>query len=640
MIVMLLLLSIVGVAEAAGYKESPMLAEQVAAGKLPPVEERLPENPVVVTPLVEPGQYGGTMRMGFTGNNPGWGGMWFVTGWENLVIWKPDFSGIQPNIAESWEISDDVREFTFHLRKGMKWSDGEPFTADDIIFYIDDVLFNEEISPTGPAANWLPTEGQEEFKAEKIDDYTVKLIFKNPNGLFLYNAATWAGRHLTFFPKHYLKQFHKKYNPDVDKLVEQAESEGVENWMGLFNLKASGPETDTQEFYHQPERPVLFPWVVTQKLTGTTILMERNPYYWKVDDQGNQLPYIDEIIGTSFQEAESRTFAMLNGDLDVLKDPGNENRIVYHEAVDEGKPLQLRYTSSDGANQQVIYFNQTIDNPIKAELFASKDFRIGMSHAINRQEIIDIVYDGQGTPAQPAPLESSPLYVERLANQYIEYDLDLANSYLDKVLPDKDDEGFRLDKNGQRLSIILMVSNDLSYGANWEQVAELLIEYWKEVGVEVKLNSVANDQYLIHKNDNVIEATVYTGDGGAGLTPILDCRNYVPMEYFGMFGNGWFSWRVGSLASVNVESPQKIKDIRTKFETEVLVAPTQEQQVEKMKEILEFAADEFWSIGIARPGEGYEIFHERLGNIPETWIVGFVEGVQKITYPEQWYLKE
>src|SRR5215213_4401963 len=151
------------------YSESPMLAAKVKAGELPAVSERLPTNPAVITPFNEVGQYGESLRVGFTGTNPGWGGLWYITGWENLVAWSPDFSGIVPNIAESWEVSDDVREYTFHLREGMKWSDGEPFTADDIMFYIEDVLFNKDLSPSGPISDWLPQEGRDEFVAEKID---------------------------------------------------------------------------------------------------------------------------------------------------------------------------------------------------------------------------------------------------------------------------------------------------------------------------------------------------------------------------------------------------------------------------------------------------------------------------------------
>jgi peptide/nickel transport system substrate-binding protein len=623
-----------------GFTESPMMAEKVAAGDLPPVEERLPENPAVVEPINEVGQYGGELRIGFTGNNPGWGGMWFMTGWENLVIWKPDFSGVAPNIAESWEVSDDVREYTFHLRKGLKWSDGVDFTADDVLFYFEDILFNEEINRAqGAVADWLPREGANDFKAEKIDDYTFKMIFANPNGTFLYQLATWSGRHITFFPKHFLMQYHKKYNPDVDALVTA--EEGVEDWVGLFNKYACGPADDTQNFYRYPQRPTLFPWMVTEPLgSGTVVTLERNPYYWKVDTEGNQLPYIDIVKGYSYLDEESRVLAMLNGDLDYIKDPSGNDRILFFDAVDEGKPLAISDTISDGGTTNTIHFNRTVADPVKAAVFADKNFRIGMSYAINRPEIIEIVHSGQGTPSQAAPLESSPLYNEQLANQYIEYDVDKANEYLDMVLPEKDAEGYRLGSDGQRFSIVFSISNDLTYGTNWVQIAELLIGYWDKVGVEVKLNSMADTVFAENKKANNLEATIYTGEGGAGLTAILDPRYYIPGEYFGMFGNGWYAWRTKSVDSTQVEMPAEYVAMRTRYENEVLGAPTQEAQIAVMSELLQQAADEFWVIGISRPAPGYQVYNARLGNQPAEWIIGWIEGVQKLTYPEQWYIIE
>ncbi|MBN1429187.1 MAG: ABC transporter substrate-binding protein [Anaerolineae bacterium] len=621
------------------YKESPMLADKVASGDLPPVEERLPETPRVVEVLGEIGQFGGTMRQGFTGTNPGWGGMWYVAGWECLTQWSADFSGVEMNIAENIEISDDVKEFTIHLRKGMKWSDGADFTADDIMFYIDDIIFDTDLSPNGAVADWLPADGADDFKAEKIDDYTVKFIFANPHGTFLYQAAQWNGRHIAFFPKHYLEQYHKKYNDKVDDLLEG--EEGIEDWIGLFNKYAAGPTQDTQQYFNVPERPVLFPWVVTKPLeAGTTIEMARNPFYWKVDAEGNQLPYMDGITGTSYQDDQARLLGMLNGDLDFVKDPGGDNRIAYHDAVDEGKPLYIRYNNSDGANSNTIHFNRNTPDEAKAAIFENKDFRIGMSHAINRQEVIDIVHSGQGTPSQQGPLDSSPLYNEQCANQYLEYDVDLANEFLDKVIPDKGSDGYRLTPDGAPLSIIFTISNDLTYGTNWVQVAELLIGYWDKVGVKVVLNAVADEQYQVVRDENQMEATVYTGEGGAGITAILDPRYYVPMEQFGMFGNGWFGWRVKSTTIVQVEPPDWVKEWREKYEQEVLFAPSQEAQIESMKEIIQMAADEFWVLGISRPGNGYYPFHTRVANIPETWIDGWIEGVQKLLYPEQWYLTE
>ncbi|MBX3062101.1 MAG: ABC transporter substrate-binding protein [Anaerolineae bacterium] len=623
---------------AQGFQESPMLAAKVQAGELPPVNERLPETPAVITPFKEVGKYGGNMRIGFTGNNPGWGGLWYITGWENLVAWAPDFSGVVPNIAESWEVSADVKEYTFHLRKGMKWSDGVDFNADDIMFYIEDVLFNTELSPSGPITDWLPTEGRDQFKATKIDDYTVKFSFANPYGTFLYTLAQWNGRHITWFPKHYLTQFHAKYNDKVDELV--AQTEGVEDWVGLFNNKASGPTDDTNNYFNNLERPLLFPWIPTSILgANTQMTMVRNPYYWKVDTQGNQLPYVDEVTGVSYQDSEARTLAMINGDLDYIKDPAGDDRITFFDAVDGGAPLEISAPVSDGGTTNTIHFNRNAKDAELGKVFGNKDFRIGMSYAINRPEIIEIVYFGQGTPSQAAPLESSPLYNETLATQYTEYDVAKANEYLDKVLPNKGADGYRLREDGQPFSFVFTVSNDLSWGGNYVQVAELLIGYWDKVGIKATLNSVADAQAVELRENNDVQATMFTGEGGAGLTAILDPRYYTPGSLFGLFGNGWWAWYAGSQEAVQVEPPQDIKDIRNVYE-EVLKQPTQEAQVEQMKKVLDIAVEQFWVLGISRPGPGYQPYHKRVGNQPDTWIAGWIEGVQKITLPEQWYIKE
>jgi peptide/nickel transport system substrate-binding protein len=623
------------------YSESSMLTEKVDAGDLPPVDDRLPMNPRVIEGLGdEPGYYSDEMRLGFVGASPEWGVFLYVSAWEHLVSWAPDFNSYVPNIAESIEISDDVTEYIFHLRRGLKWSDGVDFTADDIMFYIEDVLLDLDLSPAGPVADWLPTELAEGFSAEKIDDYTVKLIFPGPYGIFLYNVCAWQGRGFSMYPRHYLEQYHAKYNDSIDDLIE-ADGD-VTDWMALFFKFGPDNWSNPARWYQYPEFPALYPWVTTQPLgTGTQIRLERNPYYFKVDVEGNQLPYCDRQLGISYQDNESRTLAMLNGDLDIIKDPGGENRILYHDAMAEGKPIQIKYPLSDGGNTNTIHFNQTIDDPVKAPVFASKDFRIGMSHAINRNEIIEIVHAGQGTPAQHAPLNDSPFYVEGMDTQYIDYDVGLANEYLDKDLPEKDAEGFRLGSDGNRFQIIFTVQNDLSYGTNYEQIAELLIGYWEEVGIEVLLNSVPGPQVEEIRRDNLFEGTIYTAEGGAGVTPLIDPRYYVPMEYMGFFGLGWYSWRIPDPTgeSIGVEPPQWVKDARAKYE-DAIAQPTLELQVEKMREVIAEAKERFYVIGISRPGAMYYPFHARLGGVPETWYDGWIEGVQKLLYPEQWFLKE
>jgi peptide/nickel transport system substrate-binding protein len=625
---------------AATYSESPLLAERVKAGKLPPVEKRLPDNPRVIKAMTsEKGSYSGEMRMGMVGTSPEWGGFLFVAAWEHLVNWNPTIDGIEYNLAESIDISPDVKEYTIHLRKGLKWSDGEPYNADDIMFYINDVVFDPDLSPTGPVADWLPTDMAKDFKAEKIDDTTVKLIFPKPYGVFLYNVAGWSGRMFSMYPKHYLQQFHKKYNDKVDELVK---ADGSTDWMTLFYKM--GPDTwgNPGRWYTNVDMPSLYPWIITQPLgSGTQLRMERNPYYYKVDEQGNQLPYIDSLLGIAYQDGESRTFAMLNGELDFIAGPGEENRVIYHEAKDEGKPIQIRYLKSDGANSIVIHFNQTLDDPVKAEVYANKDFRIGMSYAINRPEIIEVVFNGQGEPSQVAPFKESPFYVEGMDTQYVEYDVAKANEFLDKVLPKKDSANFRLDKNGKRFSIVFFVQNDLTYGTNWVQIAEMLVGYWKKVGIEVTINSMAGPQYDENRRKSTIDATIGSGEGGAGITPILDPRNYVPMNFNSYFSQGWYGWRVPdpSGATVAVEPPDWAKEARAKYDA-VIVQTTTEKQIEQMRGVIQEAKDRFYVIGISRPGPMYYPFHARLGGIPETWYDGWNWGVQKILFPEQWFLKQ
>src|SRR5690606_24339390 len=274
-------------------------------------------------------------------------------------------------------------------------------------------------------------------------------------------------------------------------------------------------------------RPLLFPWVPTSVLGGSTQMsMARNPYYWKVDTEGNQLPYIDEVIGVSYQDNEARNLALANGDIDYIKDP--TGREFFFDALDSGAPLRISFPISDGANTNSIHFNRNAQDPVLAEIFGDINFRIGMSHAINREEIIEIVHFGQGVPAQVGPLESSPLYNERLANQYIEYNVDLANEYLDMVVPERDADGYRLRPDGERLSFVFTVVNELAWQASWVQVAELLVGYWGEVGVEVLLNAVSDDVFSEQREQNNIQAAMFTGEGGAGLTALLDPRYYVP----------------------------------------------------------------------------------------------------------------
>jgi peptide/nickel transport system substrate-binding protein len=620
------------------FKESPMLTSLVKAGTLPLVDDRLPENPRLILPFNETGQYGGEMRFGFIGDSAAWGGLLYLGGWENITSWKADQSGVEPNILESLESNDDASVWTATLRNGMKWSDGTPFTSADLSFYIQDILMNEDLQPTGFAADWCPGDMAAEFKFEVVDEYTVKFIFPRSYGTFPFILAQWQGRQFSMYPKHYLSQFHAKYNPNIDALVK---SEGQENWMGLFFAKAPANWGDPDAaFFRTVEYPTIGAWKVVQPLgAGTTITLERNPYYWKVDDKGNQLPYIDRIIGSSFQDDQARTLAMLNGDIDMLKDPASDARPQFIEAMDMGKVF-INETLNEGANGYVLQFNMT--HPEKGAVFSDKNFRIGVSYAINRAELIELFNNGQGYPSQVCPQPESPLANPKCNSQYIEYDLAKANEYLDKVLPNKNTNGMRLGPDGKPFTIILLVINNWSWAPNNTQIGEKTIEYFKAVGIDTRMNAMPDNQSETIQKTNQLEAFLSTGEGGAGIQALLDPRNFVPMEPFGTYGNGWTNWRLKGMGTAGIENevepPQWVKDARQKY-NEALSMPTTEEQIAAMKLVIDEATERFYQIGGYQGGLGWYPFNIRMGNIPAQWYGGWIAGVFKIMNPEQWYLK-
>ena len=286
------------------FSEAPMLAEQVKAGKLPPVERRLPAEPLVVKPVHEIGRYGGTWRRAFTGPGDGENGNRLMAV-DKFLFWDHTGTRISPSVARDWKVSDDGKTVTLSLRKGMRWSDGQPFTADDVVFWYEDLYLDKELVPT-PAPR---VRRRREARAGR-EDRRLTFAFKFDAPYYIFEAILAADNQVgrgqatgqgsgRFFggyaPRHYLKQFLPKY-ASADELEREAKREGFDNWKSRLRAKI--------DWQRNPDLPVLAPWKTVTPITGRTWTLERNPYYWEVDTAGNQLPYIDRVVMTLAENLE------------------------------------------------------------------------------------------------------------------------------------------------------------------------------------------------------------------------------------------------------------------------------------------------------------------------------------------------
>lgn len=457
------------------FSDAPMLRVRVAAGELPPVEERLPEEFMVVDPF-EIGEYGGTI-VGYTSNPRGWGSTAVFFQWESLMRTGPDANTIIPNLAKTVEFSEDGKVMTLYLRKGVKWSDGVPFTADDIMFTYNDLLMNDEVAAQMALQRiyWSPTE--ERSIVEKIDDYTIRFTFPEPYPVVWYHLTYELGLEgKIIFPKHYYEKWHIKYNPDADKIAQE---KGFDHWYELFPITEDVTWAQTGWLNY----PTISAYVVTEKGPGYMIA-ERNPYYWKVDTEGNQLPYIDKLMVLQNIEAEVATAKMLAGDFDYAN-ATLEDLVLLKEKEEEGN-YKVRLWNVVSSTVFGLQINQTYAKDlVLRDIFRDARFRQALSLAINREEMNEVLFHGLGVPLQATVSPKSSFYEEEFARAYAEYDPPEANALLDEMGLDKRDaEGYRLRKDGERLSVVIE-------WCNWydSSIFELTKEYWEAVGVEVTIKA-------------------------------------------------------------------------------------------------------------------------------------------------------
>ena len=474
----------------AQFNEAPMLAERVAAGELPPLEERLPDRPMVIKPSDGIGVYGGTMRKGFPGPNDFWQIGRLMS--DSPLTWDAAQTKVEPQHIERWEHSDDLTEYTLYLRKGIRWSDGELLTVDDYMFAYEDIFLNSELG-AGYGTQTLLV-GGEIGVHEKIDDYTLKITFAEPYGIFLERYASIGAGLLgygstgpsAYAPRHYMEQFHPNYIGE-DEANELAEDAGFENWVTYFKNRIWA--------WTNPEVPTLTPWVVKTPNTSTTIIMERNPYYFAVDPEGNQLPYIDRVEMTLVEDLEVLNLRAIAGEYDYQSRHIQTSKLPVHVQNAEKGGYRILLNSTPNTSPASIWFNIDYDaDPEIAEYTAkSKEFRQALSMSIERDQINEAFFLGLGVGSSQCPQFGSAPYLQTdfYDNEYGTLRAERANEILDSIgLDQKDSEGFRLMPGGRRI-VVRLDTWAGGVGGKMPDIMEMVADHWEtNVGVKTEVNPV------------------------------------------------------------------------------------------------------------------------------------------------------
>ena len=545
------------------FSENPDIAElngRIRGNpELPPIAERLPEEPLVIMPYESIGKHGGTFNALSNATEAGTSDFLSIRH-VNLVRYADDLTTIVPNVAKSWEWNDDFTQLTFSLRKGHKWSDGAPFTAEDVKFWYDNLSLDSKVIES-PKDYVLV--GGEPMTVEVIDPQTVRFNLPAPKpGLLAHFATSFAQG---FQPKHFLGQFHPDVNPDADTLAKAA---GFEN--GLEVIKAyfgNSDWTDTPSpLLNSPDKVGDLPADVLPTLESHIYISDTtegrrlvaNPYFFMVDTQGNQLPYISEQNELYINDGQVRLLKLVNGEVDYKTQSLQLSDVpLLLENQEKGEyTIDIRPRVAIHA----FSFNVTSDDPAKREVFGDIRFRRAMSIAINRDDLNEVAYFGQGVPQQYIGFSPAPDFVDpKWANYAIEYDLDGAKALLDEIgMVDTDGDSFRELPNGDKFVLNMQFATQGIAG----QVVELVGQYWSEAGIQTTVKEITPDEYRSAQSSNALDVGMWEKGQPLGIVLGNNELWVAPFEnYFGhRSGMKWGEY-LESDGGNGIEPPDYVKQL-------------------------------------------------------------------------------
>ena len=600
------------------FREAPMLTERVERGELPPLEKRLPPEPMVVQPVHQTGRYGGTWHRMMKGSSD-----FHAYGrcvYEQMVRWTTMPNGgveIGPGLVEKWEYADGDKTLILHLRRGLKWSDGHPFSTDDILFWWEKIARDKNLSGSIPRI-WKPDGIPMELT--RVDSYTVSLAFPKPYPLALkylaFQGNQWPlvfERTGFFAPRHYLEKY----------LPAAAEKSDLASY-AIFEEKAND---------FNPERPVMSAWKVAEWAPGSHLLAERNPYYWKVDPAGNQLPYLDRIEMEIFLNQEMINFRALSGSLQMqMRHFSWEDKDLL-EAFSRKRDYQIIAYQLTGI-RAIMPNIQYPGDPVIKELFQDRRFRIALSLAIDRQLIDELCYNGTGTICRMSLHPSAPDYVEvQDLPDYLRYDPEQAGALLDEIgLSERDSDGYRIGPDGRTVSLIMELYN--VQGPDMDAV-EIVRTNWEKVGLKTALKLEERTLYFQRVTQNGEHMIGVIGIEGS--FPLLSSARWFATSLWDEWAHHWARWFI-SKGQRGEEPPVEVKRLQ-EIQTILSVTVDKKERQQLWKEVIRAHAENMWVIPLIVQGSQIGVLSEHFGNVPERALASWVTMTPGYLNPETFYMK-
>lgn len=610
---------------ASAYTEAPILADKVAAGALPPVDQRLPETPRQMKfdrPEQEVGQYGGTLKMLM--GRPNDTRMMVVYGYTRLVGYDTEWN-LVPDVLENVDVKDG-RVFTLHLRKGHKWSDGHPFTSEDFRYYWEDVLNNEELSHGVP--RYLKVDGQPPI-FEVIDETTVRYTWEKPNPFFL-TALAGARPEYIFMPAHYMKQFHASHI-DAETLKARIAAEGQRDWISLHFRMGHQYDNDN------PALPTLQPWVLTTEPPSTRFVFDRNPYFHRVDPKGQQLPYIDSvafsIVNTKLIPAKAAS-----GETDLqARNLSFDNYTVLKQGAERNN-YQVYLWRSGRGSQLALLPNQNALDPEWRKLIRDTNFRRALSLSINRDEINQVIYYGLASPGNDTILPESPLFKPEFSELWADYDVDRANKLLDELgLTERTGDGIRLLPDGRPLDLVVETAGE---DPTQVDILQLIADQWRKIGVRMHIKP---EQREVLRNRVFVGSTVmsvWTGLENGLPTADTSPQELAPTIQHQLYWPKWGqSHETGGLAgeTPDTEAVKELVRLNDAWEQ----ATDTEARAEIWRKMLQIRADEVFTVGTVRGVPQPVVVANSLHNIPKEGIYNWEPGAYFGVYnPDTFWFDE